>query len=856
MIQKDGLGWKELDTAIEQEGKEYTGIIKRLYCVKPNGWFSALVQVRTDDGGNRRVDYKLSGIAFNGGSLFHGAHIRFFAAKVHSAQYGIQMQCPNSYRVEIRMDTKTSLRAYLFSDLFPHIDDLMASDLVNRYGTKLADEVLSDSENVALAVGLSEQQRDELFQRFRQDCSAVSIHSYFPHMTNKDMECVALLYGPGAVTVIRNAPYRVLMNLRHDIQERMQADPTGKLREKYKSYRIPFDRIDEIARLDVHVALDHPLRIQAMAEYAIKQIMARQRVTYLLWDESQPHGMDDIYEMMRLMNQPSHPLPDDFEVLDFHRMLVGGLLPNLNKTPARQEGPYCYHLYLRTVLASERLIVDTLKDSFHHSNHKHLLPGLSSWIQDQKNHGTWCLTQEQESAIGMVFSNSLSFVCGGPGRGKTYWASMLLAVWQHLVGNQVLMLGPTGRAVNKLKMGTGYEQCETAARFLLRCRKGTLSLFGMKNFSSDCFGSDVLVLIDEASMFDMREIADLFRYIDKCTVVFMGDKDQLPPVEVGEFLSQVHVANQNRQKIYPTTEFTTCMRTGKQGIIQNSDAIRDGKFDAKHCLNAEFMVEYHYIDKKKEAVDGIAERNRVREGIRQSAIRHYQYMVSQYGESEVLLLSPMRQRGICCTKALNLSLQDQINPKQDYYQWIHDSIRGVDFIEQKGYEVPHCRLDGIALRLYDRVMNTKNHSDMAGFVYDSGNPDLPDFERSDGIYNGDTGKVLRFYKAEDMDSNPTLLIQLDDGRFVRVDVDEFSKEWTFGYAVTVHKAQGSEASCVLFVCSDEGMGITHFLNRNMLYTGVTRAKEHVLLLGSEDAFQMMADSPHIMDRSDLGYDLI
>lgn len=850
-IEKDSLNRHDLEREIALQAEEMTGIVTKLFAKKDSNWFSGVVEVKDE---NRRIHgYKICGFAENLRELNVGVHIRFTAALVKGSQYGEQLQCVSSVRVSVRKDTKTAIVAYLSSSLFPSLDWLDARRIVREYGTDAIREIMLHSDSVKREMNLTDAQMDELSREIGGADSVQTIRQRFPHMTDKDVMCCLALYG-NADSFIRDMnanPYCLLL-VKNKIKERIYSDRSGILKKQFKGYSIPFGRVDEIARLDCNVPLDHEDRILHIVGDGIRSAMRQRRVTYLIWNEHADDGMEDIYDLMRRMNHPSHPLPENYTVTDLHRFLyttLGRTAFDLIRFP--EEGAFCYHLYIKSVRSAEQRVADNVRFSLHRPNHASLLPKLASWISGLKNSGKWMLNKEQEAAIGMVFSHSMSFVCGGPGRGKTYWVGMMLAAWQSLVSENVVMFGPTGRAVNRLKEGTGYDKCETAARFLARMKSNPGGKFLYDKVPAT---SDTLVIIDEASMFDMAEVDRMFSEISDCTIVFIGDPDQLPPIEVGEFLSQICFANLSESGLFPVTTFRRCMRTDKQGIVKNSDDIRDGKFQALKCLNAEFMVEYHYTDKT--VADSAAEADRVRNVILKSAVRNYQYMVSQYGESQVLLIAPLRQRGVCCTNGLNRALQDQINPKQDYYMWVHDSNRGADFIEQKGVEIPHCKMDGLGVRVYDRVMNTKNHADAVGYVYEDDNPDKAEVTTVSGVYNGDAGKVLRYYKAESPDLDPTVLIHMDDGRFLRISIGEFTKEWTFGYAVTVHKSQGSEASCVIFVCSDEALHIPNFLNRNMLYTGVTRAKEHVLLIGDETTFQHMADSPHKMDRSDLGHDLL
>lgn len=850
-INKEGLSRKELEQELLQHGDVIKGKIERIFFKGKDGWMSGEIIAQ-------KQKYRFCGVFLEPLAACYGIEIQMFAAEVYDTTFGPQLQVPSSHRIEILKHTKANLQRYLSSDLFPSLRKEDAKALVSVYGTKVLEKVMADPRDAMVKCNLTEAQVMEFQKKVSFAGGLKQLQQVFPHLTEKDAKAAYLVWQDMAIQQIRMDPYILLK-----LHEQLQAIANSLSKEdrlQYGSHRIPFNRVDEIARLDCGVSLDHPTRLAHIGVHALKRFMsnAKHRTTYLLWDESTDEGMAEIREFMNDFYAVGKYLPDGYDYPDFHRFILtnNAGITAFKKVKAPEDGSFAFHLYLYDMWYANQNVTEVLKASLSKKGPSFTSDSLPDWIGRQKQCTRWTLTSEQEGALNMVFTHGISFVCGGPGRGKTYWTSTLIRAWQELVGGGVLVLGPTGRAVNRIKTETGYEHCETAARFLLRIRHADDHvLYYTERDRKIKAGPNTLVIVDEVSMFSMMEISRLFHYLSDCTMVFLGDKDQLPPIEVGDFLSQVLLANQ-WGAAYPVTEFSACKRTDASGLITNFDAIRDGHFDTRKCLNSDFLVEYHYVDPKKFMENKAAEKERVQQIVLKQAVSHYQDFVSQYGDGDVLLVCPVRQNKTVCTNTLNAVIQNQMNPVQTKLTWVMDSYRDLEFLEQRGVLIPQCYIDKMQVRLYDRVMNTKNHADMDWFYNEDLDPDCgDDCETGCGIYNGDMGRVLRFYRADGPNADPTVLIALDDGRFVMVDTQQFMKEWTFGYAVTIHKAQGSEASCVMVVTSDEYLGFPGFLHRNLFYTGVTRAKEQVLLLGCENAFHQMAYTPYYPDRSDLALSL-
>lgn len=390
----------------------------------------------------------------------------------------------------------------------------------------------------------------------------------------------------------------------------------------------------------------------------------------------------------------------------------------------------------------------------------------------------------QREAIQMALSSRVMVLTGGPGTGKTTTVNAILALYQALY-DRVALCAPTGRAAKRLSELTGHP-ASTIHR-LLEVDYSTGSVRFVHN-EKNLLPFDVIIL-DELSMVDVKLLQALLAACrPHCRFVLVGDADQLPSVGPGNILGEILQAG-----VLPTVRLTHIFRQAQQSlIVQNAHRIVEGQMPRRGGRNDDFfLLEASGLACQRLVCDLVATR-----------------LPKSYG------LDPVRDIQVLCpTKVgptgsveLNRRLQDLLNPP------------GPDKPQLGGEQ------GGRVLRLGDKVMQVKNDYDIA-YERDGG-------EAGVGAYNGDLGVIIGLDPG-----SRTVTVQMDDRKYQYAS-DQLA-ELEPAYAITVHKSQGSEFPAVILPVADVP---TRLCYRNLLYTGVTRARRLCILAGTARTEQMMVQN--------------
>ncbi len=383
------------------------------------------------------------------------------------------------------------------------------------------------------------------------------------------------------------------------------------------------------------------------------------------------------------------------------------------------------------------------------------------------------LNDDQRAAVEATTHQALTVVTGGPGTGKTTITQAIVWMWQR-GGKRVALAAPTGRAAKRLEEMAGHEAA-TIHRLLKYQPGGTFFHGPLEPLPYD------LIIVDETSMVDMPLAQRFLEAVAPGTALLLvGDADQLPPVGPGAFFAEIVGSG-----VVPTVRLTQIYRQAAQSlIITNAHRLLHGeemrlpRRDRWHGedmlwvdVDFEAQVEKHAgrdVDPQDLAVEKIANavtRNLPRAG---------------YAPGDIQVLSPMR-RGRLGVDSLNQRLQALLNPPSPAKAEVRRRDR--------------------TFRVGDRVLQTWN-----------------DYDK--GVFNGEIGEI-----AEIEDQGKTT-VDFAVGRieYMPSELDELE----LAYALTVHKAQGSEYPAVVLVVHS-----SHFimLRRNLLYTALTRAGKMALLIG-------------------------
>ncbi|MDR0914462.1 MAG: ATP-dependent RecD-like DNA helicase [Oscillospiraceae bacterium] len=379
----------------------------------------------------------------------------------------------------------------------------------------------------------------------------------------------------------------------------------------------------------------------------------------------------------------------------------------------------------------------------------------------------------QKDAIRKALDSGLLVLTGGPGTGKTTTLNAIIKILKDS-GQKVFLAAPTGRAAQRMQELTGCE-AKTVHRLLeAGFDKNEKTVF--KKNENNLLNCDALIL-DELSMIDVFLFESVTRALPMgCRLILVGDSNQLPSVGAGNVLACLINSG-----IVPTVELKDIFRQSMQSlIVTNAHKIVQGVMPDLSQTDRDF-----FFMPRKTPAD-------ITKTITELCT---QRLPKTYGFSpmtDIQVLTPGR-KGILGSADLNKHLQAAINPKQD----------------GKAEATPSFN----TYRIGDKVMQTKNNYNIP-WKRQSG-------EMGDGIFNGDIGILKEINKGA-----KTLVVAFDD-KLAEYDYDA-AQELDLAYATTIHKSQGNEFNAVIIPMF---RGAPQLMYRNLLYTGVTRAKKLLILVG-------------------------
>lgn len=423
-------------------------------------------------------------------------------------------------------------------------------------------------------------------------------------------------------------------------------------------------------------------------------------------------------------------------------------------------------------------------------------------------------SKEQRDAVSGAVTNGVTVITGGPGTGKT---TILRAVTMLLreMGYTVALAAPTGRAAKRIKESTGYRGY-TIHRLLEASIDEKNDEVIFRRNEENPLEADAII-VDEASMIDVELMSRLLEAcMDGTKLVLVGDVDQLPPVGPGSVLRDII-----ESEYIHTTLLKSIFRQAEESkIVVSAHEINRGEEPDLTYSEGDDLI---FMPKSTYA--------EVREEIAKLAV---------YEESQVITPTKRGQLG---TVALNKMLQDRLNPREEWKQEVHKYRFEEDDIsdEKLNSDDPQISMRNDKMdnsndeifRLGDRVMQIKNNYGKQWKI------EAVDIEGS-GLFNGDMGKIIEIDPLNDIIS-----VEFDEGKVAKYERKDF-KELQLSYAITVHKSQGSEFQMVVMPVANFGPVLG---TKNLLYTGITRGKDNVILLGDERALIRMIHCNTSIDRN-------
>ncbi len=402
------------------------------------------------------------------------------------------------------------------------------------------------------------------------------------------------------------------------------------------------------------------------------------------------------------------------------------------------------------------------------------------------------LDESQKNAIISSVQNGVSLITGGPGTGKTTIIKCIMTILKQQK-NKIMLLAPTGRAAKRLSESTG-EEAKTIHRGLEVDFRNEKGMF-MHNETNPL---DVnAVIVDEVSMVDVILMNALLKALPRdCKLILVGDKDQLPSVGAGNVLDDILKSN-----IISVNYLTKIFRQDANSlIISNAHLINDGEMPVIDNSSSDF-----FFDNKVELED-----------IKNTIVDMVTKRIPKFKNTDttkIQVLAPLKA-GVCGIENLNRSLQSVINPQ---------SVMKVEL-----------NVGSTIFREGDKVMQMSNNYDLTWVKRDNYMS-----EEGAGVFNGDIGYIHKIDRQ-----TGEVIVWFEDGRecvYPRTELHQLS----LAYAITIHKSQGSEFDIVVIpIISGTGL----ILTRNLIYTGVTRAKKMVVLVGEKKNLKRMISNVYTVQR--------
>ena len=387
------------------------------------------------------------------------------------------------------------------------------------------------------------------------------------------------------------------------------------------------------------------------------------------------------------------------------------------------------------------------------------------------------LNIEQQTAVRNAFASKISIITGGPGVGKTTTIKEIVRIARENKLS-IQLAAPTGRAARRMTESSG-ETANTIHRLL----NFDHASGGFTHNRHDPLKCQVLI-IDEASMIDLRLAASLFEAVpSECHLVLTGDRDQLPSVGPGKVLSDLLDTPE-----IPSTMLTQIYRQAANShIITNSHLVNQGQVPNLATPPNNELSDFYFIQQN--------DPQKILATINQMVM---QRITARFGlnSNQIQILSPMN-KGELGTEGLNLSLQNALNSKTKMS--FDNNNRN--------------------FRVGDRVIQTKNNYDK-------------------NVFNGDLGYIQSLNFKE---KKFTVMFENSN---VEYEFNE-ANQINLAYCITIHKSQGSEFPAVIIPLTEQH---NIMLQKNLLYTGMTRAKKLLILIGSQSALQKAVSNTKSLHR--------
>lgn len=453
-----------------------------------------------------------------------------------------------------------------------------------------------------------------------------------------------------------------------------------------------------------------------------------------------------------------------------------------------EEWVYLYNFFKTENQIAERIIkLDNFKNIKKVSN-------IEKELKLVEEHTNILLSEKQKEAIKTINDHNVTIITGGPGTGKTTIIKSIIEIYKQKK-YKIVLCAPTGRAAKRMSETTG-EEASTLHRLLEIGKVDEEALFQKNNEYQGAPIDGDIIIVDEVSMVDMFIMSYLLDCIYLGTkLILVGDSDQLQSVGPGSVLQDLilseRIATVHLDKIF--------RQAAKSKIIVNAHRVNNGK---------------NFISKDEEELDEDAKQDfffikeNNQEKVLEQVLSLCNGRLKKFGNYDffesIQVLTPTK-KGILGTKEMNKALQQELNPHQEG-------------------ETEKTSM-GAIFRPGDRVMQVKNNYDINWEKRTK-----ESVETGNGVFNGEVGTIININESE-----RKIRVKFDDEKVCLYEFNDL-EQIEHSYCITIHKAQGSEFDVVIMIIPQAAPML---LTRNLLYTGITRAKKLLIVIGNEKIVDYM-----------------
>lgn len=489
-----------------------------------------------------------------------------------------------------------------------------------------------------------------------------------------------------------------------------------------------------------------------------------------------------------------------FEILNIDVSIIDNIISELlienqlyQEISSGETRIYLNYYFYAEISAAKKLLELSMKSSETDSKE------ANSIIKNFENKKGITFAKKQKEAIKKALGSGVLVITGGPGTGKTTILNAIINILEEK-GFKIALAAPTGRAAKRMSEATGKD-AQTIHRLLgISFLTEDSRIQKFDKTEDDPIDADA-VIIDEASMLDIILFNSLLKAVrEGSKLILVGDSNQLPSIGAGNVLKDI-IKSGKIEVIYLNEVFR---QSRESAIIMNAHRINNGEEPKINEKEKDFFfMKRTYPEDIMSAVTSLVT-------TRLPSFTGYDSVKG------IQVLSPMR-KGIVGTENINKLLQQVLNPPSKHKK--EKIFRNTIFREG------------------DKVMQIKNNYNL---TWRTISPKGQTIDEGIGVFNGDSGIITEIDFG-----NEALVVMFEDNKEVIYDYTQLD-ELELSYAVTVHKAQGSEYPVVIIPIV---YGPPMLMTRNLIYTAITRAKSFVVLVGIYDALKKMIDNDFEVKRN-------